>query len=244
MKLMMRIRTRSSCSLILLACSAAAAGAFFVPPPTPPPQSSSPPPRPQVSPFLSIVKSLQLLGLAALGPLASVLAAPPTPAVAALDLPTVSKLQDEAFKATNRFNWAEAEVAWGKVLELDPKNAAAYSNRGNTRTSMGKCTEAVADFNRAIELAPAEPDPNLGRGVARECLGQFAEAIEVGRLRWTGWIDRSIDGVSLTSLCTHARLSTSFLRPPQDYEVSNKKNLALTGAEDPVTYNNRGAWLL
>ena len=124
---------------------------------------------------------MQLLGLAALGPLASVLAAPPTPAVAALDLPTVSKLQDEAFKATNRFNWAEAEVAWGKVLELDPKNAAAYSNRGNTRTSMGKCTEAVADFNRAIELAPAEPDPNLGRGVARECLGQFAEAIEVGR---------------------------------------------------------------
>jgi tetratricopeptide (TPR) repeat protein len=67
------------------------------------------------------------------------------------------------------------------VLELDPSNAAAYSNRGNTRTSMGKCTEAVADFNKAIELAPKEPDPNLGRGVARECLGQFAEALEVCR---------------------------------------------------------------
>lgn len=41
---------------------------------------------------------------------------------------------DEAFKATNRFNWPEAEKAWTKVLELDTQNAAAYSNRGNTRT--------------------------------------------------------------------------------------------------------------
>lgn len=44
---------------------------------------------------------------------------------------------------------------------------------------MGKCTEALADFDRAIELAPEEPDPNLGRGVAWECLGKYAEAIEV-----------------------------------------------------------------
>lgn len=110
---------------------------------------------------------------------------------------------DEAFKATNRFQWAEAEKAWTKVLELDSGNAAAYSNRGNTRTSMGKCVEAVSDFNKAIELAPKEPDPNLGRGVARECLGQFKEALD-------------------------------------DYAEANKKNLAMTGQEDPVTYNNRG----
>lgn len=69
-------------------------------------------------------------------------------------------------------------------MDLDPQNAAAYSNRGNTRTSMGKCIEAVADFDKAIELAPKEPDPNLGRGVARECLGKFAEAIEVSVWAW------------------------------------------------------------
>ena len=55
--------------------------------------------------------------------------------------------------------------------------------------SMGKCVEAVGDFDRAIELAPTEPDPNLGRGVARECLGKFAEAIEVG-----GWVGGWIGG--------------------------------------------------
>lgn len=51
---------------------------------------------------------------------------------------------------------------------------------------MGKCVEAVGDFDRAIELAPTEPDPNLGRGVARECLGKFAEAIEVCVCGWMG----------------------------------------------------------
>lgn len=94
---------------------------------------------------------------------------------------SLSAHTDQAFKATNRFQWPEAEKAWTKVIELDPQNAAAYSNRGNTRTSMGKCVEAVADFDKAIGLASQEPDPNLGRGVARECLGQFQQALEVGQ---------------------------------------------------------------
>lgn len=54
--------------------------------------------------------------------------------------------------------------------------------------SMGKCVEAVGDFDRAIELAPTEPDPNLGRGVARECLGKFEEAIQVGGWVVGGWV--------------------------------------------------------
>ena len=67
---------------------------------------------------------------------------------------------------------------------------------------MGLCKEAVVDFSRAIALAPNEPDPNLGRGVAEECLGQYEAALA-------------------------------------DYEAANKKNVALTGREDAVTYNNR-----
>lgn len=119
-----------------------------------------------------------------------------------IDLITISKLQDQAFSATNRFQWKEAERAWTKVIDVDPENAPAISNRGNTRTSMGLCKEAKEDFNRAIELAPNEPDPNLGRGVAEECLGEFEAAL-------------------------------------QDYADANRKNIALTGREDPVTYNNR-----
>jgi len=158
---------------------------------------------------------LSLLGpFASLPPHAALAAAPEASATTStaatadpkaapkIDLATISKLQDQAFSATNRFQWKEAERAWTKVIDVDPENAAAISNRGNTRTSMGLCKEAKEDFNRAIELAPNEPDPNLGRGVAEECLGEFEAAL-------------------------------------QDYADANRKNIALTGREDPVTYNNR-----
>lgn len=42
----------------------------------------------------------------------------------------------------------------------------------------GKCSEAIEDFNKAIELAPNEPDPFLGRGVANECLQRYEAALE------------------------------------------------------------------
>jgi len=176
--------------------------------------------KPQHKPIQlpSIPSAWRLMLLSLLGPVASL---PPHAAIAApeasattsttaaadpkapkINLATISKLQDQAFSATNRFQWKEAERAWTKVIDADPLNAAAISNRGNTRTSTGLCKEAKEDFNRAIELAPNEPDPNLGRGVAEECLGEFEAAL-------------------------------------QDYADANRKNIALTGREDPVTYNNR-----
>ena len=43
----------------------------------------------------------------------------------------------------------------------------------------GRCAEALTDFNEAIALAPDDPDPYLGRGVAEECLKRYADAIQV-----------------------------------------------------------------
>lgn len=181
-----------------------------------PQQQSTPRHKPLQLPPIPAAWRLMLLALlwpvTSLSPL-SALAAPAAGAMTStttvadektpkIDLSTISKLQDQAFSATNRFQWKEAERAWTRVIDVDPENAAAISNRGNTRTSMGLCKEAKEDFNRAIELAPNEPDPNLGRGVAEECLGEFEAALG-------------------------------------DYAEANKKNIALTGREDPVTYNNR-----
>mmetsp|Transcript_6290 Transcript_6290/g.11205 ORF Transcript_6290/g.11205 Transcript_6290/m.11205 type:complete len:341 (-) Transcript_6290:2638-3660(-) len=89
-----------------------------------------------------------------------------------------TQLQDLAFEYTNRFEFAQAEVIWTKLISMKPSNAAAYSNRGNCRTSQGKFDAAIEDFNKAIELAPKEPDPFLGKGVALEGLGLFKEAID------------------------------------------------------------------
>lgn len=94
------------------------------------------------------------------------------------DFREVTGLQDLAFEYTNRFEFDKAEILWTKIISLNEDNAAAFSNRGNCRTSQGKFNEAVSDFDRAITLAPDEPDPYLGKGVALEGLRAFKHALE------------------------------------------------------------------
>lgn len=96
-------------------------------------------------------------------------------AVAALK--EVTRLQDAAFDFTNVGDFASAEKYWDRLIAMNDKNAAAYSNRGNCRTSQGRFKEAVQDFDRAIALAPAEPDCRLGKGVALEGLRDFRGAL-------------------------------------------------------------------
>lgn len=89
----------------------------------------------------------------------------------------VTGLQDLAFEYTNRFEFAQAEIIWTKLINLNDQNAAAFSNRGNCRTSQGKFKEAVEDFDRAIALSPEEPDPQLGKGVALEGIQDYRGAL-------------------------------------------------------------------
>jgi tetratricopeptide (TPR) repeat protein len=89
----------------------------------------------------------------------------------------VTDLQNKAFGLTNRGAFVAADVVWTDIIALNDHNAAAWSNRGNCRTSQGRFTDAVADFDRAIELAPREPDPHLGKGVALEGLRRYEDAL-------------------------------------------------------------------
>ncbi|CAN8071984.1 unnamed protein product [Agarophyton chilense] len=90
----------------------------------------------------------------------------------------VTALQDLAFEYTNQMRFSDAEVLWSKIISLNENNAAAYSNRGNCRTSQAKFDEAIQDFTRAIELAPDEPDCYLGLGVALEGLHKYENALD------------------------------------------------------------------
>jgi len=129
---------------------------------------------------------LQFLAYAAVGsPSLSILAAPQVKDAEnkeleqrIQDFKDVTKLQDLAFDYTNQMKYKDAELLWTKIISLNERNPAAYSNRGNCRTSQGRFDEAVVDFDRAITLAPDEPDPYLGKGVAFEGLGKFSEAIK------------------------------------------------------------------
>ena len=48
----------------------------------------------------------------------------------------------------------EAIKDYTKAIELDPKDAEAYNNRGTEFSSLGKSEEAIKDYTKAIELNP------------------------------------------------------------------------------------------
>jgi tetratricopeptide (TPR) repeat protein len=86
-------------------------------------------------------------------------------------------LADKAFAATEVGDFVTAEKYWTELIEKFPQNPAVWSNRGNARVSQNKLDEAIADFNKAIELAPDQADPYLNRGTALEAKGQYKAAI-------------------------------------------------------------------
>lgn len=89
----------------------------------------------------------------------------------------LDSLYQQALEATNKQDFATAETYWTQMLDLFPYNPAVWSNRGNSRVSQNKLKEAIADFNKSIEIAPDAPDPYLNRGAALEGLGQWEAAI-------------------------------------------------------------------
>lgn len=67
--------------------------------------------------------------------------------------------------------YSGSEEPWAKDLV-----ARALGNRGNARSRQGRFTEALADYNAAVKVAPYAVDPVLNRGVVLEALGRFEEA--------------------------------------------------------------------
>ena len=53
-----------------------------------------------------------------------------------------------------------------KAIELDPKLAGAYSNRGVAHLEKGELDRAIADCNKAIELDPKLAEAYNNRGAA------------------------------------------------------------------------------
>ncbi|MBE9044197.1 tetratricopeptide repeat protein [Pleurocapsales cyanobacterium LEGE 10410] len=78
------------------------------------------------------------------------------------------KTAKKAFRAAERGDFAQAEIYWTDLVNKFPDNPAVWSNRGNVRIGQYKLTEAIADFNRSIEIAPEYPDAYLNRGIAYE----------------------------------------------------------------------------
>src|SRR5262249_56532294 len=52
------------------------------------------------------------------------------------------------------YNWEKAEAEYKRTLTLDPDNAAAHTSYAAYLGAMGRFDDAVAEGNKAAELAP------------------------------------------------------------------------------------------
>ncbi|MBM3573861.1 MAG: tetratricopeptide repeat protein, partial [Alphaproteobacteria bacterium] len=55
-----------------------------------------------------------------------------------------------------------------RAIELNPKDALPFYNRGVMRLTKGDFDRAIADLNRAIELNPKYAYAYMARGIAHE----------------------------------------------------------------------------
>jgi tetratricopeptide (TPR) repeat protein len=73
--------------------------------------------------------------------------------------------------------YAEALAAWERAIELDPKNAMAWINKGYTLNELGRPAEALAACDWAIELDLMVPVAWNNKGASLNKLGRYAEAL-------------------------------------------------------------------
>jgi hypothetical protein len=82
--------------------------------------------------------------------------------------------------------WKDEFSLWNDVVGKSPHKARGYNNRGLDYFGQGKFTEAMSDFNRAIELKPDYAEPYSNRGAIfgdyhrfPYALWDFTKAIEL-----------------------------------------------------------------
>jgi tetratricopeptide (TPR) repeat protein len=66
---------------------------------------------------------------------------------------------------------------YNRAIEINPKYAGAYGNRGLVRSQLKQYKEAIADFDRSITLNPKDSLVYYNRGNARSNLGDDKGAI-------------------------------------------------------------------
>jgi DNA-binding SARP family transcriptional activator/TolB-like protein/Tfp pilus assembly protein PilF len=76
------------------------------------------------------------------------------------------------------WNWADAERAFARALELDPGYSTAHQWQANYFTAMGRFTEAEQAMRRAMELDPLSLIANGALGWVFYNAGQHERAIE------------------------------------------------------------------
>jgi len=74
--------------------------------------------------------------------------------------------------------WKDSETLFRHTLAYTRGNEIAHNNYGIALAALGRTTEAMAHFRRAIELSPQYPDPHGNLGNIYDSMGRLDDAIK------------------------------------------------------------------
>ena len=121
---------------------------------------------------------------------------------------------------------------YNQLIQMNPNNAFAYSNRGGLYNANNKFDLAIEDFNKAIQLDPNNENSYNGRGVSYYKLGllqqaliDYDKAIQFDSKYFFAYTNRG---------SVYNRLG-QFERAIEDYDQAIKIN-----PNNLMAYNNRG----
>ena len=77
---------------------------------------------------------------------------------------------------THQQAWDQADLQFRAMIDENPDNAVAHSQRGEMLAAQGKCEEAVEAFDTALQIDPALAEAHLGLGQCQTSLGRAASA--------------------------------------------------------------------
>ena len=84
----------------------------------------------------------------------------------------------EASKGQNvNMKLSQVEGDFAVAIQMSPKNAYIYFNRGNLFAAEKNFTRAIDDYSRAIKLDSRLAEAYYNRGLARHYAGQAKEAL-------------------------------------------------------------------
>src|SRR5262249_13749227 len=68
--------------------------------------------------------------------------------------------------------WADAVAAYSEAIELQPEHGRSWSDRGVAFAELGQWEKAVADFEKAAQLMPNDPQVRYQLALVRIHLGE------------------------------------------------------------------------
>ena len=74
--------------------------------------------------------------------------------------------------------WQNNITLLSHALSVTDGNYVAYNNRGTAYAALGKYGQAIEDYNKVIEINPADANVYYNRGIAYAALGKYGQAIE------------------------------------------------------------------